>query len=95
MDLKEKLQKVKEKLDNANINPDIDLEFYFFDDSSNPVENPYILVKYYPTESDVRETKIELSKSLLNEDVDNIVGFITFQIENFEAEIDSVEYGGE
>lgn len=95
MELKEKLQKVQEKLENANINPDIDLEFFFFDENSNPLTKPYILVKYYPTETDVRESKIELSQSLLNEEVDNIVGFITFQIENFENEIDSVEFGGE
>lgn len=47
MELKEKLQKVQEKLENANINPDIDLEFFFFDENSNPLTKPYILVKYF------------------------------------------------
>lgn len=95
MELKEKLTKVMEKLESAVANPDLDLEFNFFDENGNPVEKPTVNVKYYATETDMRQTKIELSKTLLNEDVDNIVGYITFQIENFEAEIDSIEYSGE
>lgn len=95
MELKEKLEKVVEKLEGLIANPDLDVDFLFFDENGNPLSKPTVLVKYYATETDVRETKIELSPALLNEDVDNIVGYITFQIENFEAEIDSIEYSGE
>lgn len=95
MELKEKLEKIMEKLEGIISNPDLDLEFNFFDENSNPLEKPTILVKYYATETDVRQTKIELSPTILNESVDNIVGYVTFQIENFESEIDSIEYSGE
>ncbi|PMP62506.1 MAG: hypothetical protein C0198_03250 [Sulfurihydrogenibium sp.] len=95
MDMKEKLQLVKEKLEEISSMPDLDLEINFFDENGNVLDEPYVLVKYYPTESDERDLKIVIPKTMLNEDVDNIVNYITFQIENFKAEIDSIEFGGE
>ncbi|MGB9766530.1 MAG: hypothetical protein ACPLXN_03555 [Sulfurihydrogenibium sp.] len=95
MDMKEKLQLVKEKLEEISSMPDLDLEINFFDENGNVLDEPYVLVKYYPTESDERDSKIVIPKTMLNEDVDNIVNYITFQIENFKAEIDSIEFGGE
>jgi hypothetical protein len=95
MDMKEKLQLVKEKLEENSSMPDLDLEINFFDENGNVLDEPYVLVKYYPTETDERDSKIVIPKTMLNEDVDNIVNYITFQIENFKAEIDSIEFGGE
>ncbi|MEJ5172603.1 MAG: hypothetical protein WHT47_02690 [Hydrogenothermaceae bacterium] len=95
MDKVEFLKQLQQKLDNSSVLPDVELEVNFFDENGNVVEKPAILVKYFPTESDVRERTIVISPSLYEKTVDDAYNFITFQIEQFEEEIDSVEFSGE
>ena len=50
---------------------------------------------YKAGDGDVFEKKIEIPPEILKKDVKEIKEFLTFAIEQFMEEIDSVEYGGE
>lgn len=95
MDKREFLAKLQEKLENADISPDIDLEVKFFKDDGNPADEPKIVIKYYPTESDMRQNIVVISEDVFNKSVEDAYNYITFQIEQFEEEIDSIEFSGE
>ena len=94
--IEKKLKVIEENLININISPDLEVEPNFFDENGNVKKTPTVIVKYYATESDKRETVIPLPHNMLEEkEVDDIVNYITFQIEQFQSEIDSIEFGGE
>ncbi|RMA97644.1 hypothetical protein [Hydrogenothermus marinus] len=99
-ELKEKLQKVVELVKKDMANPDIDIEFCIpeveMDSSScNVNKEPYISVKYTIEEGDVHERKIKIRRKYTQMEPEDLANLITFYIEQFIEEIDSVEYGGE
>ncbi|MEZ0322914.1 MAG: hypothetical protein ABWJ98_01195 [Hydrogenothermaceae bacterium] len=95
MDKVEFLKHLKQKLDSSSILPDAEIEVRFFDENGKVLEKPAVLVRYYPTETDVREREIVISPSLYEKTVEDAYNFIVFQIEQFEEEIDSIEFSGE
>ncbi len=99
-ELKEKLEKLAEELKDVMVNPDIDIEICFKDievgDSCDLNKKfPYVKVRYITEEHDVHEKDIEIAEDNWNKSVEELKEYITFMIEQFMEEIDSVEYGGE
>lgn len=95
MDRKEFLLNLQEKIENSDISPDIDVQINFFNEDGGITEKPNIVVKYYPTESDMRQKVINITEDMFNKTVEDAYNYITFQIEQFEEEIDSIEFSGE
>ncbi len=99
-ELKDKLEKVVELVKNDMADPDIDIEYCIPEvavtsDKCDVSGEPYILVKYITEEHDVHERKIKLRRPYLDKSPEDLAGLVTFYIEQFKEEIDSVEYGGE
>lgn len=83
-----KLEKVVEQVGNASVDPDIDIEYF------NNEEEPYMLVTYVVSEYNKPTRKIYLKDSdLRRNSAEDLVNQITFSIEEFKGEIDSVEMG--
>lgn len=91
-EIREKLEKLAEELNDVMVNPDVDIEIHF-DDGSRKF--PYVKVKYITEEHDIHEKDIEIAEDNLNKSVEELKEYVTFMIEQFMEEIDSVEYGGE
>lgn len=95
--LKEKLEKIVELVDNAMVDPDIDIEYCIPEvattaDSCDVSGDPYIAVKY--SENKYVERKIRLTEKYLNNTAEEIANLVTFSIEQFKEEIDGVQLGG-
>ncbi|GAB6065101.1 hypothetical protein JCM9492_01930 [Aquifex pyrophilus] len=102
----EKLKKLAKEVQDLMVDPDIDIEVCFDDVEKEEgcevdltpgyqPKYPYIKVIYKSGDGDVFEKKIEISPDILKKDVKEIKEFLTFAVEQFMEEIDSVEYGGE
>jgi hypothetical protein len=89
--MKEKLERLAEEVQKNMANPDVDIDVCF--DESCGV--PYLIVRYVVEEHSVHEKRIDIGKEYWEKDVKDLANFVTFQIEQFMEEIDSVEYGGE
>ena len=95
---KEKLEKVVELVNNAMVDPDIDIE-YCIPEVATTAEtcdvdgDPYILVKYVVSEYTQPTRKIRLGRTALLNTPEEIANQVTFSIEEFKGEIDSVEMG--
>ncbi|WP_309497179.1 hypothetical protein [Sulfurovum sp.] len=95
---KEKLEKVVALVDNMMVDPDIDIEYCIPEvattsDSCDISGDPYISVTYVVGEYTKPTRKIRLTKTYLNNTAEEIANLITFSIEQFKTEIDSVEMG--
>jgi len=90
-EIREKLEKLSEEIQNNMVNPDVDIDVCF--DEVRGV--PYITVKYVVEGHSIHEKRIDIDKEYWEKDVKDLANFVTFQIEQFLEEIDSVEYGGE
>ena len=87
-EVQEKLEKVVALVNNAMVDPDIDIEF-----CTPNAEDPYILVTYVVGDYNKPTRKIRLGSTLLQSTADEISNQVTFSIEEFKSEIDSVEMG--
>jgi len=99
-ELKEKLKKVVELVKNDMASPDIDIDFCIPEvettsDKCDVSKEPYIEVRYTIEEGDVHSRKIKIRKKYQEMSAEDLANLITFYIEQFIEEIDSVEYGGE
>ena len=90
-EIREKLEKLSEEIQKNMVNPDVDIDVCF--DETYGV--PYITVKYVVEGHSIHEKRIDIDKEYWEKDVKDLANFVTFQIEQFLEEIDSVEYGGE
>lgn len=93
-ELKEKLETIVALVDKLMVDPDIDLEYCIpgVEGSSGTCgvkEDPYILVKY--SENKYVERKIRLTDKYLRNTAEEIANLVTFSIEQFKEEIDSVQ----
>lgn len=89
-ELDEKLEKVLSLVNNASADPDIETEYCEADKSGNP----YILVTYVKSEYNKRTRKIHLLNTALRRNTpEDFANQVTFSIEEFKGEIDSVEMG--
>ncbi len=98
--IKEKFQRLAEELNDMMINPDIDIEVCFEgieqgDSCERNKPYPYVKVRYTTDEHNVHEKDIEISPDNWGKSVEELKEYITFMVEQFMEEIDSVEYGGE
>jgi hypothetical protein len=89
--MKEKFERLAEEVQKNMANPDVDIDVCF-DDASGV---PYLTVRYVVEGHSVHEKRIDIDKEYWEKDVKDLANFVTFQIEQFMEEIDSVEYGGE
>lgn len=98
-EVREKFEKLAKELKDMMVNPDIDIEVCFKDievgENCSVREIPYVKVKYITEEHDVHEKDIEIAEDNWNKSVEELKEYVTFMIEQFMEEIDSVEYGGE
>ena len=98
-DLKEKLDKVVLLINDLMVDPDIDIEYHIPEIAVTsgtddlPSGDPYILVKYVVSEYTQPTRKIVLGRTYLKNTPEKIADLVTFSIESFKAEIDSVEMG--
>lgn len=107
-ELKKKLEEVVALVNNVMADPDIDIEYCIPEvattsdscdipsGSKEPGDlsgDPYILVKYVVSEYTVPERKIRLGRTYLPYSAEKIADMVTFSIEQFKTEIDSVEMG--
>jgi hypothetical protein len=95
---KEKLGKIVELVNNAMVDPDIDVDYYIpgvevtlkEGDSSG---DPYILLTYAVSEYTRPTRTIHLGSTMLQSTAEEVANQVTFSIEEFKGEIDSVEMG--
>lgn len=99
MNTQEKLRKLAEELKTSITSPDLDIDICFegveVAEGCAPGRYPYIRVRYVTEGHNVHEKDIELSPDSLQKDVGELKEYITFLIEQFMEEVDSVEYSGE
>lgn len=96
--LHEKLEKIVELVNNVLVDPDIDIEYCIPEvetttESCDVSGDPYIMVKYVVSEYTQPTRKIRLTDKYLNSSAEEIANLVTFSIEQFKEEIDSVEMG--
>jgi len=92
-ELKVKLEKIVELVDKLMVDPDIDIEYCIPEvsttsDSCDVKGDPYISVKY--SENKYVERKIRLTDNYLKNSPEEIAKLVTFSIEQFKQELDSV-----
>jgi len=93
---KEKLEEIVALVNNVMVDPDIDIEYCIPDvattlDTCDVSGDPYILVTYIVSEYARPTRKIRLSGSNMQNSAKVIADLITFSIEQFKSEIDTVE----
>ena len=97
-ELKEKLQRVVQLVDNVMVDPEINLEccipgVAMTSQTCNMVKDPYISVEYVVGEYTRPTRKIHLTRAYVQHEPEVIADLVTFSIEQFKTEIDSVEMG--
>jgi len=95
---KAKLEKIVELVNKAMVDPDIDID-YCIPGVETTLENcdgsgdPYILLTYVVSEYTKPTRTIHLGKTALLSTAEEVANKVTFSIEEFKGEIDSVEMG--
>ena len=89
-ELREKLEIVVELIDNVMVNPDIELEYHIPEDG-----DAYIDMKYIANGTHVMNQKLPLKQRYLKKTPEDIANLVTFYIEQFIEQIDSVEHGAQ
>jgi len=97
-ELKEKLEQVVGLVNNVMVDPEIDIDYSIPEvavttQSSDILENPYISVRYVVSEYTQPIRKIHLTRTYTKHKAEVIANLVTFSIEQFKMEIDSVEMG--
>jgi len=96
-ELKDKLDKIVLLTNDLMVDPDIDIEYHIPEiavtEGTADTKDPYILVKYVIGQYNVHTRKITLGKTYLSYTPEKIADLVTFSIEQFKTEIDSVEMG--
>lgn len=95
---KEKLEQVVALVNNAMVDPDIDIDFCIPGvettlDNCDESGDPYILLTYVVSEYTKPTRTIHLGHTALQSTAEEIANQVTFSIEEFKGEIDSVEMG--
>ena len=89
--LEEKLEKVVELVNNVMVNPDVEVEYRMPEVS----EDPYINLKYMANGTHTMEQNIPLKHHYIQKTPEDIANLVTFYIEQFIEQIDSVENGAQ
>ncbi len=97
--LQEKLAKVVALVNHARVDSDIEIEYCMpeLEEASEACDvpgDPYILVTYVVAKHDERKRKIRLRDTAIRRNTpEDLANQVTFSIEEFKGEIDSVEMG--
>jgi hypothetical protein len=98
-ELKTKLEKVIELVNNVLVDPDIDIDYYIpeniekIDMHDTHTLAPYVLLKYAINETHIQEQKILIKHNYLSKTPEDLANLITFFIEQFIEQISSVQTG--
>lgn len=97
--LKEKLGTVVELVNNVMVNPDVEIDYCIPEvattsDSCDISGDPYIHLKYIANGTHTMEQNIPLKRDL-DKTPEDLANLVTFKIEQFIEEIDSVENGAQ
>jgi hypothetical protein len=97
--LKEKLEKVVELVNNVMANPDVEIDYCIPEvattsESCDVSGDPYIHLKYISNGTHTMEQNIPLKRDL-DKTPEDLANLVTFKIEQFMEEIDSVENGAQ
>ena len=95
-EIKEKLEKVVELVQNASADPDIEIEYCIPEvattsDSCEIDGVPYIEVRYRVSKYISHKRKIRLEENYLKKEPEEIADLVTFYIEQFKAEVQAME----
>jgi len=98
--LKEKLEAVVELIDKVMVNPDIELEYCIPEvvttsETCDVSGDPYILLKYAANGTHIMKQKLPLKERYMNKTPEDLANLVTFYIEQFIEQIDSVENGAQ
>lgn len=97
--LKEKLEQVVELVNNVMANPDVEIDYCIPEvattsESCDVSGDPYIHLKYVANGTHTMEQNIPLKRDL-DKTPEDLANLVTFKIEQFIEEIDSVENGAQ
>jgi len=95
-EVKEKLTKVVELVNNAMVDPDIEIDYCIPEvattsETCDVSGDPYILVKYDVSATILKTRKIRLGRTALLNSAEEITNQVTFSIEEFKSEIEAGE----
>lgn len=96
----EKLEKVVALVNNAMANPDIELEYCIPEASTSTdpfgvSEDPYIHMNYISGGTHIMKQNVRIGPQYLTKTPEDIANLVTFHLEQFIEEIDSIEYGAQ
>jgi len=95
---KAKLSKIVELVNNTMVDPDIDVDYYIPGvevtlKEGDTTGDPFIRLTYVVSEYTRPTRTIHLGKTMLQSTAEEVANQVTFAIEEFKGEIDSVEMG--
>ena len=94
--LKEKLETVVELVNKVMVDPDIEVECCRTEGpTTSEAGDPYIHLKYNANGTHIMEQNIPLKHHYINKTAEDIANLVTFYIEQFIEQIDSVENGAQ
>lgn len=98
---KEKLQAVIELIDNTAVNPDVSVEYFIpgvlvtIKEGTIELEGPYIQFTYAKDGGHPWIQRMPLRQNYLQKDAKDLANFITFTLERFIEQIESLENGSD
>ena len=97
-EVQEKLQEIVRLVNKAMVDPDIDIDYCIPGVETTLKEcdesgDPYILLTYIVSEYTRPTRTIHLGNTMLKNSAQEVANQVTFSIEEFKGEIDSVEMG--
>lgn len=99
-ELHDKLEDVVDRVSKVLVNPDIELDYEIpsvamTGENDDVSGDPYIVLKYTMGETHTQNQKIPLKKNYLKKTPEDLANLVTFYIEQFMEQIESVEYGAQ
>ncbi len=99
-EIQEKLENVVDLVDKVLTDPDIELSYCIPDvamttENPNVSGDPYIHVKYMANGTTLHEQNVPIKHNYLKKTPEDIANLITFYVEQFTEQIDTVEYGAQ
>lgn len=99
-ELQEKLEDVVDLVSKVLVDPDIELDYEIPDvamtgENADVSSDPYIVLKYTMSGVQTRNQRIPIKKNYLKKSPEDLANLVTFYIEQFIEQIESVEYGAQ
>ena len=99
-EIQEKLEDVVDLVSKVLVDPDIELDYEIPEvamtgENADVSGDPYIVLKYTLGESHVQKQKIPIKNIYLKKTPQDLANLVTFYIEQFIEQIESVEYGAQ